>query len=157
MRLLCSICLCCAIFFSFNIQPAKAEINFSLPSIQPIRINPDFISDPVRDVRDGLNYLVESGMAESTIQSISDGFVSGFGQVGGGIAGATAACYVTNALILPLAPPVAGALTTYCPCIGGVAGSFGGAVASKTAEKQATNIFRTLAPKTNHQLIPALF
>lgn len=135
MRSFWSIFLCCAIFFNFNIQPVRAETDW--------------------------NYFVESGMAESAIQSVSDGFLSGFGNVAGGIAGATAACYVTNALVLPVAPSVAAALATYCPYIGGVAGSFGGTVVSKTAGKQATNLSRNfskaLVPNKNHQLIPALF
>jgi len=124
IRLFCSICLCCAIFFNVNIQSAKAET--------------------------GWNYFVESGMADSAIESLGNGFVSGFGNVSGGIAGATAACYITNAAILPVAPPVAGALATYCPYIGGVAGSFGGTIVSKTAKKGAINIFRTLAPQAKH-------
>lgn len=156
-----SIFLCCLIFFNFNIQSAKAEINFHLPSVQPVNISTDFISDSVGDVRDGLDFLVESGIADSAIKSVSDGFVSGFGQVGGSIAGATAACYVTNVLVLPVAPPVAAALATYCPYIGGVAGSFGGTVVSKTAEKQATNLsgnfLKALAPNNSHKLIPAWF
>jgi len=109
------------------------------------------------ETENGLNYFVESGMADSAIKSVSDGFVSGFGQVGGGIAGATAACYVANTLVLPIAPPVAAALATYCPYIGGVAGSFGGTIASKKTGEQATNLFKALAPNKNRQLVPAWF
>lgn len=174
-----SIFLCCLIFLNFNIQEAKAEINLHLPSVQPVNINTDFISDSVEDVKDGLDYLVKSGVAESAIESVSDGFISGFGQVGGSIAGATAACYATNVLVLPVAPPVAAAMATYCPYIGGVAGSFGGTIAGKTAMEHVAHLPRTIAnvgktagkhtarlsgnflkvltPNKNHKLIPALF
>ena len=143
-----SIFLCCLIFFNFNIQSAKAEINLHLPSVQSVNINTDFISDSARYVGNGLNHLVKKDKHPSAIESLSDGFVSGFGQVGGSIAGATAACYVADAAVLPIAPPVAAAVAAYCPYIGGVAGSFGGVVVSKTAEKQATllssNLFRLM-------------
>lgn len=156
-----SICLCCLIFLNFNIQSAKAEVNFHLPSVQPVNINLDFISDSTRYVGDGLNHFVKKDKHNSVIESLSDGFISGFGQVGGGIAGATVACYVANAAVLPVAPLFTAAVATYCPYIGGVAGSFGGTVVSKTAGKQATNLsenlFKALAPNKNHKLIPALF
>ena len=128
---------------------------------QPVNIGTYSISNPVEDVRDSLDYFVESGMAESALKSLSDGFISGFGNVGGGIAGATAACYVTNVLVLRVAPPVAAAMATYCPYIGGVAGSFGGTIISKTTGKQASNLSRNflkaLTPNNNRKLIPALF
>ena len=119
-----SICLCCLIFLNFNIQSAKAEINLHLPSVQPVDINPDFISDSARYVEDGLVYFVNNERGNEFIESFSDGFVSGVGKVGGSIAGATVACYVVNAAVVPIAPPVAASVAIYCPYIGGVAGKF---------------------------------
>jgi len=156
-----SISLCCLIFLNFNVQSAKAEINFHSLSVQPVNINTDFISDSARYVGDGVNSFVKKDKHNPAIESFSDGFISGFGQVGGSIAGATAACYVANFAVLPIAPPVAAAIATYCPYIGGVAGSFSGVVVTETANKQATNLSENLVKalfvNKNHKLIPAWF
>ncbi len=137
--------LCCLIFLNFNIQSAKAEINLNLPSVQPININTDFISDSAEYGEDGLIYLVNNDKLNEAIESFSDGFISGVGQVRGSIAGATAACYIVNAAVVPIAPPVAASVAVYCPYIGGVAGSFSGTIASKTVKKHAARLSGTIA------------
>jgi hypothetical protein len=148
MRFWLSICLCCLVFLNANILPAKAEVNFDLSKVQSVNTSFNFA-------------FVESGMAESAIKSLSDGFWSGLGNVAGGIAGATTACYLIDALIVPIAPPVAVVMTTYCPFVGGAAGSFGGVVGGQKTGEQATKISKSLlksvTSNSNSKLAPALF
>ena len=137
LRFCFTVCLCCLVFFNINIRTARAE---------SLNVDFDYVTAPFQDIYE---YLAKIGSAE-LLDSTADGFFSGFGHVAGGIAGATAACYITNAVIVPIAPPVAGALVNACPFVGGAAGSLGGGVATKTVAKKAVKFVPT-------KLIPALF
>ena len=63
---------------------------------------------------------------ESTHGSpLVDSFLRAVGVASGGVVGTVVACYAVDALIVPVAPPVAAYLAGLCPVIGAAAGGVG--------------------------------
>lgn len=74
-------------------------------------------------------FVTPAFAASDSVGSFTNGFWEGLGGVFGAATGTVVVCYTVDAVIAPVAPPVAAYLATMCPAIGLTVGGIGGAAA----------------------------
>ncbi len=72
-------------------------------------------------------FVTPAFAASDSVGSFTHGFWEALGGVLGGATGTVVVCYTVNAVIAPVAPPVAVYLAPMCPAIGFTVGGLGGA------------------------------